>query len=258
MKTKLLFLLLLIINTSFAQQCNDYKYAIIPAEFKFLKSKDQYKLNTISKMYLEKYGFTTYFDTDILPEELASKNCSKVFVDVINSSTLFVTKLTVEVKDCKNNILFTSVQGKSREKDFQIAYNQALREAFASFETLNHVYNGKDWSEKTVTIQTENAIKAEKKVEVTTTEGPKRTKIGSSTGELFAKPFGENRFQLLTNDTDIPELVLVMNKTNNPNIFIVEEGKGLGVIYKKEKQWIFDFYENEKLVSRQLMIINLN
>ena len=139
MKKTLLIIGLIFFSSSYSQNCNDYKYAIIPAEFNFLKGKDQYKLNTISKMYLEKYGFTTFFDTDILPNEVASQNCNKVFVDVVNSSTLFVTKLTIEVKDCKNNILFSSVQGKSREKDFQVAYNQALREAFASFETLNNV-----------------------------------------------------------------------------------------------------------------------
>lgn len=257
MKKTSLILGLIFFSSSYSQNCNDYKYAIIPAEFNFLKGKDQYKLNTISKMYLEKYGFTTYFDTDILPNEVASQNCNKVFVDVVNSSTLFVTKLTIEVKDCKNNILFSSVQGKSREKDFQVAYNQALREAFASFETLNHVYNGKDWNTNASTIQSGSPAITEQK-EILKTEQQPTSKNLSETGKLFAKPYGENLIQLLTNDTDVPQLVLTMGKTNNPAIYIVEEAKRQGVVYKKENQWIFDYYENEKLVSQKLMIINLN
>lgn len=257
MKKALLIVLLIFLSTSYSQNCNDYKYAIIPAEFKFLKGKDQYKLNTISKMYLEKYGFTTYFDTDILPNEVASQNCNKVFVDVINSSTFFVTKLMIEVKDCKNNILFSSVVGKSKEKDFQVAYNQALREAFASFETLNHVYNGKDWNTNSSNIQKDSPASTEKQ-EIIKTEQVPVSKNLSESGKLFAKPLGENLIQLLTNDTDIPQLVLVMGKTNNPSLYIVEEAKRSGVVYKNENQWIFDYYENEKLVSQKLMIINLN
>ena len=67
-----------------------------------------------------------------------------------------------------------------------------------------------------------------------------------------------NLFQLLTNDTGIPNLVLTIAKTNNPSIFIVEEAMRQGVVYKNNNEWIFDYYENEKLISEKLNIVNFN
>jgi hypothetical protein len=33
-------------------------------------------------MLMEKYGFVTFFYTDVLPTEVAVNNCNKVFVEV--------------------------------------------------------------------------------------------------------------------------------------------------------------------------------
>ena len=85
MKKALFLILFLASSYGFAQSVNDYKYAIVPSKFEFLKDKDQYRLNTLTKMLMEKYGFITYFDTDILPTEVAENNCNKVYVDVQNT-----------------------------------------------------------------------------------------------------------------------------------------------------------------------------
>jgi hypothetical protein len=237
MKKVLFLLLFLVTSLSFSQSLNDYKYAIVPSKFEFIKEKDQYRLNTLTKLLMEKYGFITYFDNDILPNEVAENNCKKVFVDVKSNGNLFVTKLTVVLKDCKNAVVFTSVEGRSKEKEFQIAYNQALREAFTSFEKLEYKYSGNDNSKNNVDVNVKAPIFKQ---------------------NLFAKPLGANLFQLLTNDTDIPNLVLTIAKTNNPSIFIVEEAMRTGVVYKNNNEWIFDYYENEKLFSEKLNIVNFN
>jgi hypothetical protein len=117
MKKTLFLIFFLASSLGFAQSVNDYKYAIVPSKFEFLKDKDQYRLNTLTKMLMEKYGFVTYFDTDILPTEVAESNCNNVYVDVQNTGNMFSTKLIVVLKDCKNAILFTSLEGKSREKE---------------------------------------------------------------------------------------------------------------------------------------------
>src|SRR6476620_2075949 len=101
------------------QSINDYKYALVPAKFDFLDEADQYKLNTYTKMFLQKYGFETYFNNETLPEEAATYNCNKVYVDVLDNSNIRNTKLTVVLKDCRNNVIFTSAEGKSAEKQYK-------------------------------------------------------------------------------------------------------------------------------------------
>lgn len=249
MKKVLFLLLFLATSISFSQSLNDYKYAIVPSKFEFIKEKDQYRLNTLTKLLMEKYGFITYFDTDILPNEVVENNCNKVYVDVKSNGNLFVTKLTVVLKDCKNAVVFTSVEGRSREKELQVAYNQALREAFTSFEKLDYKYSGKSNVNVNVNVNSNNNVKSNVNSNV---------KVPILNQNLFAKPLGENLFQLLTNDTGIPNLVLTIAKTNNPSIFIVEEAMREGVVYKNNNEWIFDYYENEKLISEKLNIVNFN
>ncbi len=249
MKKVLFLLLFLAASLSFSQSLNDYKYAIVPSKFEFIKEKDQYRLNTLTKLLMEKYGFITYFDTDILPNEVVENNCNKVYVDVKSNGNLFVTKLTVVLKDCKNTVVFTSFEGRSREKELQVAYNQALREAFSSFEKLDYKYSGKSNVNSNVNVNSSvNSIN----------NNNSNVKVPILNQNLFAKPLGENFFQLLTNDTDIPNLVLTIAKTNNPSIFIVEEAMRQGVVYKNNNEWIFDYYENEKLISEKLNIVNFN
>jgi hypothetical protein len=241
MKKVLFILLFLATSLSYSQSLNDYKYAIVPSKFDFLKEKDQYRLNTLTKLLMEKYGFVTYFDTDILPTEFAENNCNKLYVEVKNSGNMFSTKLIVVLKDCKNAVLFTSIEGKSREKEYQVAYNQALREAFTSFDKLEYKYSADDNSNLNVNGNVNSNVK-----------------LPNLNQKLFAKPLGANLFQLLTNDTNIPNLVLTIAKTNNPSIFIVEEAMRTGVVYKNNNEWIFDYYENEKLISEKLNIVNFN
>jgi len=87
-----------------------------------------------------KYGFDTYMDNESYSTDFAQDNCNKVFIDVVNSSTMFTTKLSVVVKDCKNTILCISQEGKSNEKDYKLAYTLALREAFDSFNVLKIMF----------------------------------------------------------------------------------------------------------------------
>lgn len=241
MKKALFLILFLATSLGFSQSLNDYKYAIVPSKFEFLKEKDQFRLNTLTKLLMEKYGFITYYDSDVLPNEVVESNCNKVYVDVKSNGNLFVTKLTVVLKDCKNAVVYTSIEGRSREKELQVAYNQALREAFSSFDKLEYKYSGNS--------------NVNSKSNVNENSNGKSPLLNQM---LFAKPLGTNLIQLLTNDTDIPNLVLTISKTNNPSIFIVEEAMRQGVVYKNNNEWIFDYYENEKLISEKLNIVNFN
>ena len=243
MKKHIILLLILASSLGFSQTINDYKYAIVPSKFSFLKEKDQYRLNTLTKLLMEKYGFVTFFDTDILPVEVAENNCNKVFVDVQNNGNMFMTKMSVVLKDCKNTILFTSVEGKSQEKEYQIAYNQALREAFNSFNSLGYKYNGN------------NNFNSNSKVNAKESSNLKDSNLNEANIKvndlvLFAQPI-ENGFQLID---ATPKVIMKIYKTSSPVCFIANKGGIQGVLISKENEWFFEYFNNFKLVSEKVEV----
>lgn len=244
---KIVLLFVLISGYAFSQSINNYQYVIVPSKFSIFKENDRYRLNTTTKLMLEKYGFKTFFSTDIIPND-AGGNCDKLYADLVQDKSFLNTKLKVVLRDCKENIVYETDFGLSREKDYALAYNEALRETARSFDKLNYKYNGKSYDTPTV---------VETKTEVT---GPKKsiesiTEISSLHSEpLFAKPYGENGFQLLTNNTDVPKFVMTIYKTSSSDCYIVNNG----VLLRKAGKWFLEYYKDDKLVSELLSIVNLN
>ncbi|MEJ6792916.1 MAG: hypothetical protein QNK89_09375 [Lacinutrix sp.] len=165
-KTLFILLAFFVILSSYAQlSLNDYKYIIVPEKFEFLKTADEYRLNSLTKFLFEKYNFEPIMENEIVPSDYAKNNCLALKADVLKDSNLFKTKLTVQLKNCKNEVIFTSSQGESRDKSYKVAYNEALRLAFKSFEEENYSYNSKN----EITLEKEEEvleIVEEKQVEI--------------------------------------------------------------------------------------------
>ena len=143
MKRYFLVLLLFLSYSGYSQNTiSNYKYVVVPEKFNFLKQKDQYSLNSLTKGLLEYKGFTVYFDNTNLPGEVANNRCRALSADVLEKSGMFSTRLTLILKDCQGNIVFKSKEGESREKEYRVAYNMALRDAFTSLDTVSYSYNG--------------------------------------------------------------------------------------------------------------------
>lgn len=229
----------LALNLSFSQSVNEYKYALVPSKFIFLNEVDQYKLNTLTKLLMGKYGFVAFLDNEVLPDDVLNNNCNKVYVDVVKSSGIFTTKLSIVLKDCKNNILFTTAEGKSREKEFKVAYNEALRDAFASFETLKYKYSPKE--SLPVLTNTEN----QKNQLVLKNESSQENE-----GILFAQPIS-NGFQLIDAS---PKVILKIFKTSLPTAFLATREQIQGVLIYKENQWFFEYYQNLTLISETINV----
>ncbi|QRM88045.1 hypothetical protein FG167_02000 [Lacinutrix sp. WUR7] len=144
MKTKIILLLSIIMfssNFTNAQtNINNYKYVIVPNTFDFLDKADEYRLNTLTKLLLEKYGFITIMEDATLPDEVILNPCLALKANVLNSSGLFYSKLRVQLEDCKNSIVFTTAVGESKDKNYQVAYTLALRQAFKSFDSFTYKY----------------------------------------------------------------------------------------------------------------------
>jgi hypothetical protein len=231
MKKYLLLFLVFVASIAKAQSVNEYKYAIVPAKFSFLNEVNQYRLNNLCKLYLEKYGFVTYYDTDVLPIEIASTNCNRIYFDVENSSSMFVSKLTIVLKDCKNTILFKSEIGKSKEKEYAVAYNEALRDAFLSFDKLNYHY-------KEVQKSQEDAAKSAESKVFTTSE--------ISTEAIL------NGYLLI--DATTSKVILKLLKTASPDVFIAQSKTKNGIVTKRNNQFVLEYYENDQLISELLQV----
>ncbi len=120
---------------------NDYKYVVIPEQYSFFKQADKYQLNSLTKFLFNKNGFKALVRGENFPEDLTANGCKALQADLIKKSGVFTTGLIVELKDCNGNVIFTSPEGKSREKEFKKAFQEALRNAFNGVTALNYSYN---------------------------------------------------------------------------------------------------------------------
>ncbi len=233
---KYLVLFLLSSFVGIAQNLNEYKYAILPSKFTFLKEENMYNLNLLSKMYLQKYGFETYYNNEAAPEDFVNSNCNKIFIDVLENSTMFITKLNVVVKDCKGIIIATSDQGISREKEYQVAYNEALRMAFADFSILkSHQYQP---SEKNRGMIGE----------------PLQKEVAQD--QMFEKKYKamatENGYNLLSVASDYK--IFQLFRTTSKEVFIAKRDSVSGVLQKRDSNWFFEYYEGTVLKSELINI----
>ncbi len=129
-----LFLFVAIGNSTLKAQSSmsDFNFVQVPEFYSFLNEPNQYDLNKMAKFYLNKYGFNAYFANEV-PNV---KKCDGLYAEVLGRPGFIYTEITVLIKDCNGMELFRSATGKSKLKEFKKAYQEAMRNAFASFEEL--------------------------------------------------------------------------------------------------------------------------
>lgn len=237
MKKYFLLLVLWISVSGFSQSLNDYQYVIVPSKFTILKVNNRYNLNTNVKLLLQKYGFKAFLNTDSIPNEIANANCKKVYADVVKENTLLMTKIKIVIKDCRERVLFETAFGSSREKALPVAYNQALREAAKSFESLKYTYNGK------------NGYVAEELTETSKEQSNVLTKTNDSAEGLYLAQPIENGYQLVDNDSKV---IMKLMNTSQKNVFMGIKGDVNGTVILKNGHWFFEYYKNGSLVSEPL------
>jgi hypothetical protein len=246
MKTKILLLLLFVSSFSFSQSINDYSAVIIPVRYDFLKTENQYRLCTLTKVNLKKAGFEAFYANESIPKEYSDR-CSLLTIDVSKDSGFLITKLFVTFKDCNGKEIYRSELGKSREKDYEVAYTAALNQAFESVNALHYKYNG------TVAENNQKITSSPQVVPVVPVAVA--VNVPSSTTEpdgtvLFAQPI-KNGFQLV--DTT-PKVVMKAFKTTNPSIYLASKGDVQGTLVLKDNQWYFEYYEKDTLMSEKISV----
>lgn len=258
MKNLLFALVSLIFFTGYAQttRINDFEYVIVPRKYEFQKSPNQYRINTVVKFLLEKEGFKAYFEGD-LPEDLIKEPCSAVKARVENHSGLLTTKVVFSLLDCYGNTVFESGEGKSKIKEFEPSYHEAIRMAFEDLQALNYKYTPKDEVESSVEDDSEdNAVViapvgaapqvvleaegAEEAAEVVS----KAVSAETPLTVLYAQAI-DNGYQLV--DTT-PAVRFRVRKTSRPNTFAIEGMDGL--LYKNDAgNWVAEYYKDGALVT---------
>lgn len=276
-KAVLILLAFLALSSVYSQQSlNDYKYIIVPKKFDFLKEADEYKINSLTKFLFEKYNFEALMEDETLPNDYGKNNCLGLKTDVLKESNMFKTKLRVQLKNCKNEVVYISNQGESRDKNYKVAYNEALRNAFNNFESVDYKFNPKN----KITLNEDVEVVEEKQVEieklkeeikvlkeekdvvikqpeiekevikeiVSVSQLPKTSKKTERLGVLYAQKI-ENGFQLVDKS---PKLIYKIKETGLSNVYLVE-GRN-AILYQLDANWILEYYENGKLQTKIIYI----
>ena len=254
MRIKFLLVALFISVIGFAQSVNDYKAVIVPLKYDFMKSDNQYRMATITKSNLNKAGFTAFYANEQLPPELGDR-CQLLYVDVKKDSGFLVTKLFVEFKDCYGKVVYTSEIGKSKEKDYEVAYRESLNIAFMSVNALHYKYSGNAVA-STYKSPASTAAPTGAVVAASTTAATNMVVVAPSPdlkdpNLLYAQPT-ESGYQLIDKT---PKVVMKLLKTSQTNVFIAIKDNVQGsLILKEDGNWYFESYQNDKLVSEKIVV----
>jgi len=236
-------LLLMALNgTAQHTALNKYLYVWVPDKFKFQSDSNEYNINTLFKLHLKKAGFEAYLSTDDLPLEMMRAKCNYLVLQAEKSGFLN-TKIRWSLVDCNQEVLYTSAEGISKEKDVPLALRQAIAASFEAFAQSGYQYEGR----KPVLVDDPNSVDSNTEVEKRVLQ----EKVADNP-ELFyfAQPIA-NGFQVVDST---PKVIMRLFHTTARNIFIGVKGDTPGVLFQKNNQWFFEYYEQGKLQSVQMNI----
>ena len=234
---KKIVLLLVLFTFTFSVAQENYKYAIVPKKFSFFSDENEYNTSSMTKAFFEKEGFVVYYDTDEFPSELANNRCMAFYVNVLKKSNMFITKINFELKDCANKIIYTSIQGSSREKEYQKSYNESFRMALVTMKGQLNFTN----------TSTGNAI-IEKE---TVTATPIAVESKNIPKEGLTAIAIQNGYKLVDS---VPIVIYELLATSIENVFTAKKGTISGTFLKKNTGWYFEYYQNDQLVSEKVEV----
>jgi hypothetical protein len=169
LKNILLIVFVLVGYTGISQVgLNGYKYIIIPKTLGEFREENQYLTSTLLKYQFEKKGFTAVYD-DALPQDLYMDRCLGLTAVLKDNSSMFSTKATIFLENCKGQQVFSSREGTNKIKEYTEAYRDVITVAMSSFDRL-----GYDYEEKPAAISYANGIndpKNEASVVISNTNG---------------------------------------------------------------------------------------
>ena len=129
-----------VFNAYAQNELNPYKYIVVPKKFDFLKEENQYRVNSYTKFLFDKEGYQVFYSGDDYPDDLKSNPCLALTANVLDESSSFTTKIFLVLENCGRDVVFKSVEGRSKMKDYNKTYIDALKKCFVSIQELDYVY----------------------------------------------------------------------------------------------------------------------
>ncbi len=285
MKNFILFLLCAMFgyNGMAQAQLNNYKYIIVPTKFEAFKKANQHQTSTLIKYLLVENGFNAVYD-NAMPIDLMGDRCLGLLLELKDDSSLFTTKVTLVLKDCLSNEVYTTKEGISKEKEYKAAYTEAIKECFQTLTGVGYKYEPEANNDRP-TISYKNDVKSVKdeaseaapnpvvqqkatleeqsykskepvQSNITKAENMPSMELPNvkyqteGTGVLYAQAIA-NGYQLVDST---PKITLKMYKTSQANVFIASGEAANGLVLKKGDKWFFEYYEGDKLMGQELNI----
>ena len=257
LSTLFFFFLILSQNAVFSQNdINNYKYVSVPDRFDFLKSTDQYQVNSLTKFLLEKNGFLVLDTSSDYPSDFVKNRCLLLDVNVEKIKGFLNTKLEVQFRNCKNELVFKSAIGTSKLKDFKKGYHAALRAAFESVAELNYSYK------TPISAKAIEKTAVPTPVEVITPPAPPKVSTSSSVPSAPPTPDdvtkdiskvkitpAEYGFKVINEST--ATILHTLHATIYEGVFLIDNLPGIA--YKRGNRWVREFVVNQKILIEPLL-----
>lgn len=229
----------------FSQDLNDYKYIIVPESYDILGKTNQYQLNALTKFLFEKQGFETIMKSEAWPEDLQKNPCLGVSPVLVEDSGLFVTKVAIQLQDCKGTIIYKTRDGRSKQKEFEAAYQESLKDAFQDLANLQYKYTPNSNIAETAQVRKNNTtIQSEEKISISedevnensTSEKAANLKTPAS-NDLTAIKEKEKKLSSLENSHWTYDGAVFELKINNSNyaLYQLKAPEPLALILRTEK-----------------------
>jgi hypothetical protein len=232
MKKFFVIFVALISIVSFAQ---NKQTIIIASKFDFQKEKNEYNINNMLKSILVSNNFQVYFEEDILPMEIAQNRCNALTGVLVDKSNVFLTKVKLQIKDCQNNIVFETTEVKSKEKNIQAGFIEAIR--LLSPELKKY---------KPAVI--ENKVVDENQEII---ESPKALEYKTYLNCYLDRSIKESHdFEIIGTSQNV---LLFLQKTKNPAIFIAHRENATGVFTRTENKGVFEYYFEGKYMVEEFL-----
>lgn len=215
---KLSMLVLAVCSTmAFAQKVSDYKYVAIPEKLETFK-KDSFGLENILKMSLSSKRYVVLpMNKEEWPSEAKENSCNVLIADILDSSSLFVNKVTLQFKNCKDKIVFESKES-SNIKEFEEGYPDALKKSFIKIPVSNPVALLPASDNIAQRTSPETAVSS------TSTINPEASNYSNGKLDLQKIQLDPNQFILAKSGSSVPFAVF---KTTSKNaVFLVKLSDG--------------------------------
>ena len=286
MKKLIILAAMVFYGNIFSQDLNDYKYIIVPESYDILGKTNQYQLNALTKFLFEKNGFQTIMKTETWPEDLQQNPCLGVSPVLVEDSGLFVTKMHIELQDCKGMTVYKTREGKSKEKEFQAAYQESFRDAFQELADLQYEYKSnigiaesvKNSSEnssvkvgRNITSEVKNEVVPESESDVTPevlasekNDLPAGSEVDENLTSLENSLwiYGDAVFELRAYNSNYalfqrnaPEPIALLLKTNKPNEFVYRSLLNSGTVsYRKNSGIEISYFDSETNQQKSVLL----